>query len=354
MKKSSGIFAFLLCFFVGIVAVLAVLLGLFEFQLRPVDSKKNERTERFEISSGESVRQVASSLAEKNLIKSQSAFYFASRFPLLIFESEVPVIKSGVYEVSSSMSAKEIINLFESGKQEYIKTVIPEGLTLKKIAEVLEEKGICSKEDFISESHNLENLSKYSIPASDFQGFLFPDTYNFTPKMEAKKVLFMMVDNFFEHINRIPELKGKSPEEFYPTLILASIVEREYRNVDEAPLIASVFLNRISDGSGLYSCATIEYIITEIQGKTHPDVITYDDLKINSPYNTYKWAGLPPGPISNPGMVALKAAAEPAKTDYRFFVLKGDGSGTHNFSRTFSEHERGIISYRTKKAAGAK
>lgn len=353
-KKSSGILAFFLCFFIGIVAVCAVLLGLFEFQLMSVDSKKNERIERFEVPSGESVRSIASKLAEKKLIKSQSAFYFASRFPLLIFSDHVPVMKSGVYEVSSAMSAREIIFLLESGKQEYIKTVIPEGLTLKKIAEALEEKGVCSKDDFFNEAHNPNNLEKYQIPSTDFQGFLFPDTYNFTPKMEAKKVLFMMADNFFAHISKIPELKGKSPAEFYPVLILASIVEREYRSADEAPLIASVFLNRISDGSGLYSCATIEYIITEIQGKPHPDVITYDDLKINSPYNTYKWAGLPPGPISNPGMVALKAAAEPAKTDYRFFVLKGDGSGKHNFSRTFSEHERGIISYRTKKAAGAK
>lgn len=355
MKKKSSFLIGLLCFFIGLFAVCATLLVLFEFQLRPAGSKnENFNSERFEISSGSSARQIAASLAEKKLIRSQAAFYFAARFPLLVFEKEPVVMKSGVYLVSSAMSAREIIMLFNSGRQEYIRTVIPEGLTLKKIAEVLEEKGVCRKDDFISEARNPENLEKYRIYASDFQGFLFPDTYNFTPGMSAQKVLFMMADNFFEHVNEIPEFKEKSPDEFYPALVLASIVEREYRTASEAPLIASVFANRIKDGSGLYSCATIEYIITEIQGRPHPDVITYDDLKINSPYNTYKWAGLPPGPISNPGMVALKAAAEPAETDYRFFVLKGDGSGTHNFTRTQMEHERAIISYRTKKAAGGK
>lgn len=109
-----------------------------------------------------------------------------------------------------------------------------------------------------------------------------------------------------------------SPSELHEFVTLASVVEREYRVKSEAPLISSVFTNRLKHGIGLYSCATIEYILTEIQGKPHPDRITYDDLKIDSPYNTYKWAGLPAGPISNPGLVAFSAALNPAKTDYYF------------------------------------
>ena len=131
------------------------------------------------------------------------------------------------------------------------------------------------------------------------------------------------------------------------------MVEREYRVAEEAPLIASVFKNRIEENIGLYSCATIEYIITEILGKPHPDVITYDDLKIDSPYNTYKWAGLPPSPISNPGLVALKASANPPKTEYYYFTLKDEARGTHTFSRSFSSHTRAGIQFKTKKAAAA-
>ena len=120
---------------------------------------------------------------------------------------------------------------------------------------------------------------------------------------------------------------------------------------DEAPLIASVFKNRIAKNIGLYSCATIEYIITEIQGKAHPDVITYDDLKIDNPYNTYKWAGLPPTPISNPGMIALNAAANAPKTNYYYFRLKDEKTGRHAFSEHFDEHIQEGVRYKTKKAA---
>jgi UPF0755 protein len=134
-------------------------------------------------------------------------------------------------------------------------------------------------------------------------------------------------------------------------VILASIVEREYRVASEASLIASVFTNRIKENWGLYSCATIEYIITEIEGRPHPDVITAEDTQINSPYNTYKWAGLPPGPISSPGLVALNAACNPADTDYYYFRVADSAVGRHYFSENFSEHID-IGRQTTKKAAG--
>jgi UPF0755 protein len=157
--------------------------------------------------------------------------------------------------------------------------------------------------------------------------------------MEADEVLEIFVKNFFEKIRGIKNLNGKTGGELHEKVILASVVEREYRARDEAPLIASVFSNRLEHGIGLYSCATIEYIITEIQGKPHPEKITYDDLKIDSPYNTYKWAGLPYGPISNPGAVALDAASNPAKTGYYYFVLTDSAEGRHTFSENFDQHK---------------
>ncbi len=110
-------------------------------------------------------------------------------------------------------------------------------------------------------------------------------------------------------------------------MTLASIVEREYRVEEEAPLIASVFINRLRLGIGLESCATLAYIITEIQHQPHPEYITLEDKGIDSPYNTYKWAGLPPGPIANPGRVALDAAFHPARTDYPVFRAAGPRGG---------------------------
>ena len=194
-------------------------------------------------------------------------------------------------------------------------------------------------------------MEKYQIPADSLEGYLFPDTYFFNPSMDAKAVVSMMADNFFDRIKTIQGLSEKSPSEIFDILIMASIVEREYRVESEAPLIASVFYNRLEDNVGFYSCATIEYIITEILGRPHPDVITYEDLQINSPYNTYKWAGLPPSPISNPGLVALSAAANPPKTDYYYFTLTNAEKGTHAFTKSFGSHIRAGMQLKTKKAA---
>ena len=147
-----------------------------------------------------------------------------------------------------------------------------------------------------------------------------------------------MLDTFFEKAKEIPGFLDKTPEEMYETVILASIVEREYRVEEEAPLIASVFKNRLRRNIGLYSCATVEYILTEIEGRPHPERILIEDTKIDNPYNTYKWAGLPPGPISNPGLVALKASADTPKTNYYFFQIVDPAAGKHVFTTSFEEH----------------
>jgi UPF0755 protein len=149
----------------------------------------------------------------------------------------------------------------------------------------------------------------------------------------------------------IPAAKNLSSDQLYDAVTLASIVEREYRMESEAPLIASVFINRVKQRWGLYSCATIEFIITEIQGKPHPDIITTEDTRIDSPYNTYLWAGLPPGPISSPGLIALNAAISPADTNYYYFRVADAAAGRHHFSSNFTEHVE-IGREATKRAAG--
>ena len=158
-----------------------------------------------------------------------------------------------------------------------------------------------------------------------------------------------MAKTFFDTLDKMePEWKEMPQGKLRDTLIVASIVEREYRAPDEAPLIASVFYNRLRRNIGLESCATLEYIITEIQQKAHPEYITTEDEKLNSPYNTYKWAGLPPGPISNPGRTALEAAFRPAQTDFLYFVLRDPDAGRHYFSRDLSEHNQAKYLYLKK------
>ncbi len=309
----------------------------------PVSMHNNDIV-KVEVPSGTSVKKVAEILKKQNLIRSKTVFYLSARYPFFqhidIFSHKVYLLslKSGVYDIKKSSSLGELFKILSSGAQEYVKIIIPEGLTCSKIAKKLEKNNVCSYEDFMKAVTSKELLDLYEIPFQSFEGYLFPDTYFFIPEMDSKEVLKKMVDNFFKKIKEIPETKNISAKRLHDIVVLASIVEREYRVKSEAPLIASVFTNRLKRHIGLYSCATIAYIITEIQGKPHPDIITYNDLQIDSPYNTYKWAGLPPGPISNPGIVALSAAANPPKTNYYYFRLTDAKRGTHSFSTTFKSH----------------
>ena len=336
------------------LALSAIIASLFFiYETRPVSSADAAITERIEVPEGMTVKRFARTLKEKKLIKNENAFYLAARYFLfrILAGGAKLKLESGVYRISSGMSVADIFALASSGKKEYVHIAFPEGLTISKIAERLEKAGICSVSDFKASAKDGELIKKYDIRSSTLEGYLFPDTYFFTPGMASSSVIDMMVKNFFEHIRANPTLASLSPEELQTTLVLASIVEREYRVADEAPLIASVFKNRIAKNIGLYSCATIEYIITEIQNKAHPDVITYNDLKIDSPYNTYKWAALPPTPISNPGMIALEAAADTPKTNYYYFRLIDEKTGRHAFSDSFGEHIKEGVRYTTKKAA---
>lgn len=322
---------------------------------KPVTNTENSYTKKIQVPNGTSVKEIASILKQEKLIKNSSVFYLYARFPLLkkIFtrNNESFSLKSGVYKISSDMDLNKIYSVLSSGQQEYIIVSIPEGLTISKIAKRLSSFEVCTEEEFINAAKNQELLKEFNIQAESFEGFLFPDTYFFTPEMEGSAVVTQMVNNFFDKIKEIPQLVSVSNDfsKLNYIVSLASIVEREYRIEKEAPLIASVFSNRLRHNIGLYSCATIEYIITEIQQRPHPDVITYKDLNIDNPYNTYKWAGLPPGPISNPGLIALKAASNPPKTKYYFFRLIDASTGKHVFTEDFSTHVSEGYIYNTKK-----
>ena len=311
----------------------------------PVSAADDGSKIRIEIPSGMSVNGAASLLAENQLIKNEKLFYYTARYPQLkgfLYGKEAGqtafVLRSGIYYVSPAMNIAEIQELLSSGQQEYIKVSLPEGLTISKIAAELEENRICKASDFISVCKSPAFAAKNNIAGESAEGFLFPDTYFLTAGMDAQTVAQLMVDNFFAKIKEIPTLAQMNGADLYQTVILASIVEREYRVEEEAPLIASVFKNRLRRNIGLYSCATVEYILTEIEGRPHPERILIEDTKIDNPYNTYKWAGLPPGPISNPGMVALRASADTPNTNYYFFQIVDPAAGMHVFTNSFEEH----------------
>ena len=286
----------------------------------------------FAVESGANARAIVASLARAGLVRSEAfAYLYVRAFGLKL--------KAGSFMLSPRMSTSALLRRIDEGKQESRRVTIPEGLTLSEVARHLSSAGACDAAEFTTAAKDSKLLGELGIAGPSAEGFLFPDTYFIPYGLAPKAIVSMMVNTFFDKTASIPNLPTDRGE-LEQKVILASIIEREYRVADEAPRIASVFRNRLKIGMGLQSCATVVYIITEIQGKPHPERLTNQDLDIDSEYNTYKWAGLPPGPIASPGLTALSAACNPEDTSYLYFRLTDPEAGTHSFTHSLDEHVR--------------
>ncbi|MDR0315900.1 MAG: endolytic transglycosylase MltG [Treponema sp.] len=292
-----------------------------------------------EVRKGESAQSVGLRLERAGLIRNRYFWYALCRF-------EKDFLKSGYYQLEIPASQMAIHRILVTGRQILRRVTIPEGFTLQKTARVFEDAGICQADDFLNVAQDQNTASRYRIPFATMEGYLFPDTYLFPPEYPAVKVVETLVNTFFSRIGEIDSrARDMDPNELGSMVIMASIVEREYRIDEEASLMAGVFFNRLGIGMALQSCATVEYVITEIQGRPHPEVLSTRDTEIRDPYNTYIRPGLPPGPICSPGATSLKAAFEPAPSDYLYFRLVEPSSGRHYFSRTFDDHIRAGLLY---------
>ncbi len=336
MKKKPLIFIGL-----AVLVFIAVLFSAFSLN-RPPAGNTIQKT--FRVERGMTAKAVIHKLKTEGLIRSERYAYIYTRLKKIN-------LKSGSYQIKPEMTTAEILNKLTEGTQGLKKLTIPEGLTLQKTARLFKTAGLGTVEEFNALVTDETFLKANGIEAATAEGFLYPDTYFFGEDDTLKMMIELMIRTFFEKTASIANFP-KDFDEIYKTLILASIIEREYQVPEEAPIIASVFLNRLTVNMGLESCATVEYIITEIKNKKHPKRLFYDDLKVQNPYNTYINAGLPPGPISNPGFTALHAACNPAKTDYFYFRLIDADNGTHIFTRTFDEHNKANGTFLLKKAAG--
>jgi UPF0755 protein len=321
----------------GAVALGVVVLLAAAFLFLDSSPRRKKTADRlFSIEKGESLTTISRRLHEQGFIRLAPLLDLLGRL-----KGTQSDFKAGYYRIPGGASTLAIHNLLVEGAQSLGKVTIPEGWTAGKIARHLEAQGVCPAADFLAATRSPALLTEFGVQGKSLEGFLFPDTYFVPRPFPAATFAELMVKTFFENLGRVaPGWKERGEGGVTDTVIMASIVEREYRLDEEAPLIASVFYNRLKRNMGLESCATLEYIITEIQQKAHPEYITIDDEKINSPYNTYKWAGLPPGPISNPGRTALDAAFHPARTDYLYFVLRDANAGRHFFSRDLTAHNQ--------------
>ncbi|SHJ64603.1 endolytic transglycosylase MltG [Tepidibacter formicigenes] len=320
---------------ISILMVIIIACGLvyFNIQTGPYDESSNEKV-LVNIPSGSSLNKISDILFEKKLIKNK--LFFVSVAKINNMDKD---IKAGIYNIPKSLSNKEILFLLNSGKvyKDIIKVTIPEGFEANQIADRLSTLGIVDREKFLELVNNPSIFKeKYPFLNSEniisLEGFLFPDTYFIDKNYSEKVIIDIMLKRFNEIYNA--EYKKRQKElglNLNEIITIASIIEREAKLDKERPLVSAVFYNRININMPLQSCATVQYVLGE-----RKSVLSYDDIKIDSPYNTYKNNGLPPSPIASPGEKSIKAALYPEDVDYLYFVAKKDGS--HSFSKTYNEH----------------
>jgi UPF0755 protein len=297
-----------------------------------------------EIKPGTSTNQVVRELSNRGLIRDQLLFKAFARIRGLDRS-----LRAGEYALKPSMRPLEILDVLARGEVVRHRVTIPEGFTATEVAERLSGAGFGSKQRYEQLIKDPRRLFQGKVPArlagvSSLEGFLFPDSYDLTKGETEEAILRRMVSRTLAVAGLLYDRSPlKSRYTFQQVVTMASIVEAEAVYPPERPVIAGVFYNRLGKGMFLQSCATVEYLLG-----TRKKILSVADTQIDSPYNTYRNAGLPPGPIGNPGRASLMAAAQPAAVNYLYFVAKGDGQ--HAFSVSYEQHlvaqrrfERGVI-----------
>jgi UPF0755 protein len=286
------------------------------------------------IEPGKNLTQISRQLYDERVVPNR--WFFKTMVRL---SGKADNIMAGEYYFQQGSSLLQIYNKLIKGEVYLHKLFIPEGADLMDIAEIFQENGICSRDEFFALTSNTDHMNDILPGAKNLEGFLFPDTYYYAKGTKPLELLKMMKQKFYDVFN--PLIKNSNSEPKLDVIILASLIEKETSIAEEKPLIASVFYNRLKKNIPLQCDPTIIYTLKK--ENRYDGNLKRIHLKLNSPYNTYINPGLPPGPICNPGVQSLKAALNPLKTDYLYFVSKNDG--THYFSRSLREHNQAVSKY---------
>jgi len=327
MIKRILLFIFTLALFLPIIVLYYIYV--------PVD-KSSTMTKIVDIRKGIGLREIAKILKTEELIHNELTFELIAKLK----ESQHK-IKAGEYELSPAMNSLEILSKLVRW-EECRKTsfTIPEGYNILQIAEHLSRKGYVNKERFIKLTHDKNFISDLGIDAISLEGYLFPETYYIFKGAKEEEIIRIMVSQLKNVITPEDEEQAKRLGfSFHQVLTLASIIEKETKLAEERHIVSSVFHNRLKENVPLKSDPTVIYaLLPNFDGN-----LTKEDLKINSPYNTYQNRGLPPTPIASPGLDAIKAALYPAAVDYLYFVSMNNGK--HKFSTTLQEHNMAVLKY---------
>jgi peptidoglycan lytic transglycosylase G len=313
-----------------LVAVLAAAGWLAYGLLLPAGPKGQEKFVM--LRPGSSARHIARELKSAGVIRSAHAFLAWH------YWRGLPALKAGEYKFDHPADGREVYRRIVAGDIYVHTVVIPEGYNIFDIANAIQAAGLGSRDDFLTVAHSDVSLIADLDPeAPSLEGYLFPDTYEFTRTQSLHDMTAAMVKRFRQESHQL----GLNAD-FHRVVTMASIVEKETAVPEERPLVASVFYNRLRDHVVLATDPSVIY--AALLAGRYNGVIHQSDLQFDSAYNTYRHAGLPPGPISNPGRDALQAAMQPANSDYLYFV--SDNNGHHRFARTMQEHARNVAAYR--------
>lgn len=329
-----------------VIVLVTMIYGYSQYKIYQDEYQGTESTEGEDvvvvIPEGAATKQIAKILQEKGLIQ------FPSAFVKRVKESEYRgSLQPGEFTLNTGMSTKEMIEILghvEKPKEIKATLTIPEGFSIEQIAKRVEAEGLFTEQEFLDAVQ--ENTYSYdfleSIPenvsvAYRLQGFLFPATYDIYDDTTAHDLVDMMLQKFSDVYDA--DMRNQAEAMNYTAFEVvnrAAIVEREAKLDDERPIIAGVINNRLTEGMMLQMCPTVLYPITN--GLYDKSEVTYDDLEVDSVYNTYKYTGLPAGPICNPGAVSLQAVLNPAEHNYLYYHVDNEETGSHIFTETYEEH----------------
>jgi UPF0755 protein len=336
-KRGSGVGRFLLGLFLLALLAAGALAWL-------VLTPYGPQTETFvNIAPGSSVVAIGRMLETAGVVRSRYAFD-------MVRWIRRGRLQAGVYLFDHPAPVTEVYARIARGDVVTISLTVPEGANVFDIAARVEQAGLGTRQDFMAAADSqTELIADFDPGAKSLEGYLFPDTYRFPPAVTARQIVTAMVKRF-----RVVAVQLGLRENVHQVVTIASLVERETAVDAERPLVASVFFNRLAKKMPLQTDPSVIYGL-ELAGKWRGTIYA-SDLTRDTPYNTYVHAGLPPGPVANPGMPSLRAAMDPAKTSYLYFVAAGtDAQGHALFAETLEEHNRNVAEYRNaQKKAGVR
>jgi UPF0755 protein len=286
-----------------------------------------------EIPEGYGINAIGELLEEQGVISSAFKFKLYNRL-----SGDGAVLNAGTYTLSPSMDLPAIFEKLSSYEVDSMSFTIPEGLTLYQTAEKLADQGMGSYEEFLRAIQNVD-FGYGWLENNSLEGYLLPNTYTVPDGYTEEQIIDFLLEQFEQTVLPIYDSADQALKDKYTLneiITAASIIERECMKDDERPLVASVIYNRMDENMKLEMCSTIQYLLLMETGEVKENLL-YSDLEIESPYNTYLHFGLPPGPICSPGIASIKAALEPADTDYLYFVVSADLDGSSKFSSNYDD-----------------